>query len=249
MNIDFNNIDSKLLEDDDRIVAYLKGKMPAEEEIEFLKELEDNQELRERAIATARLVKGLKDVGSEQDSDIQRVILASNSHDMESATKIATEVSPVSKTKVISFTKTAKWVSIAASLIFVVWLGLSYNSYRNTTALGNQYDDVLSSSILVRGQETQTESEKKLMALFANVKENKNIKETIHELSLCWEVSTMDTYNDYTDYSMEIGWYLAIAHLKNNDKTGARSVLEKLILTSEDGSVVRNNAKKLLLRL
>ena len=33
MNIDFNNIDSKLLEDDDRIVAYLKGKMPAEEEI------------------------------------------------------------------------------------------------------------------------------------------------------------------------------------------------------------------------
>ena len=250
MNIDFNNIDSKLLKEDDRIVAYLKGKMSAEEEIEFLKELEDNQELRERAIATARLVKGLKDVGSEQDSDIQRVILASSKQDIEAATKKATEV-PIaaSKTHIITLSQAAKWMSIAASLICIVWLGFTYNSYRNTITLGNQYDDAFTSGMIVRGQETQTEAEKKLQGLFTNVKESEKIDDAIHELSLCWELSTMDTYNDYTDYSAEIGWNLAIAHLKNNDKKEAKAVLEKLISVSEEGSAVSAKAKELLEKL
>ena len=39
---DINNIDPRLLEEDDRIVAYLKGQMNAEEEQQFLKELENN---------------------------------------------------------------------------------------------------------------------------------------------------------------------------------------------------------------
>ena len=242
MNIDFNNIDSKLLEEDDRIVAYLKGKMSAEEEIEFLKELEDNQELRERAIATARLVKGLKDAGSEQDSDFQRVILASRKQDVDVAVNNAT----LTKAKVFSFVRSAKWLSIAASVFFIVWLGLTYYTYRNTTALGNQYDDVFTSDIFVRGQETQTEAEKKLLGLFSNIRDNKKIDETIHELTLCWELSTMDTYNDYTDFSAEIGWNLAIAHLKNNDRKEAQKVLEKIISISEEDSSISLKAKELL---
>ena len=67
MNTDINNIDPKLLEEDDRIVAYLKGQMSEEEEQSFLKELEDNPELKGKAISIARLVKGMKQVGSEQD--------------------------------------------------------------------------------------------------------------------------------------------------------------------------------------
>lgn len=241
MNIDFNNIDSKPLEEDDRIVAYLKGKMSAEEEIKFLKELEDNQGLRERAIATARLVKGLKDVGSEQDSEIQRVILASSRQDLESSIKKATQ----KKARVLSLSKTTKWLSIAASVICMVWFGLTYNSYRTTTALGNEYDDVFNSSMIVRGQENQTEAGKTLLKLFSNVKENKNIDKTIQELSLCWELSTMSIYNDYTDYSAEIGWYLAIAHLKNNNKNKAKVVLEKLISSVGDDSFINKKAKEL----
>lgn len=250
MNIDINNIDSKLLEEDDRIVAYLKGQMSLEDEYNFLKELEDNPELKEKAIATARLIKGLKEVGSEQDRDIQRVVLASSKQDLELATKNATrddfEVAGAPRTKAISISKTTKWLSIAASLICIVWLGLSYNSYRNTIALGDQYDDLFNSGMIVRGQETQTEVEKKLQGLFTNVKDNENINEVIHELSSCWELSTMDTYNDYTDYSSEIGWNLAIAHLKNNDKKEAKEILEKLISISEEGSAVKVKAKELL---
>lgn len=246
MNIDINNIDPKLLEEEDRIVAYLKGQMSAEDEQSFLKELENNTELKKKAVTMARLVKGLKEVGSEQDIDIQRVILASSKQDIEAATK---DPGAASKTPVISLSQAAKWLSIAASIICIVWLGLTYNSYKNTTALGEQYDDAFTSGVIVRGQETQTEAEKKLQGLFSDVKGNENIKEAIHDLSLYWELSQMDTYNDYTDYSAEIGWHLAIAHLKNNNKVGAKLVLEKLISIVPEGSLIEAKAKELLSKL
>lgn len=257
MNIDINNIDPKLLEEDDRIVAYLKGRMSAEEELSFLKELENNPELKEKAIAIARLIKGLKEVGSEQDRDIQRVIHASSKEGVESATKNAiqedSEVAISSQTNTISMNKPVKWLSIAASLICIVWLGFTYYSYRHTTSLGETYGVVFEESTIVRGEDkgegTSFEIEKKLQGLFSNVKENKNINDAIHELSLYWEQSTRDTYNDYTDYSAEIGWNLAIAHLKNNDKKEAKAVLEKLITVSEEGSAINNKAKELLEKL
>lgn len=334
MNIDINNIDPKLHEEDDRIEAYLKGQMSAEEEQKFFKELEDYPELKEKAISMARLVKGLKEVGAEQDRDIQSVMLASSELDVESVAKkamknnystISSEVAAFSASKAPKYEqeliaalrnsnqtineieelrilthnelekiglivrrefeeiglliqkeaeelrliqaqtqresadqpklkkktlpRTAKWLSIAASLICIVWLGFTYNSYRNTTALGNQYEEAFNSGMIVRGQETQTEAEKKLQGLFTNVKENEKIDDTIHELSLYWELSTMDTYNDYTEYSTEIGWNLAIAHLKNNDKKEAKAVLEKLISVSEAGSAVNAKAKELLKKL
>ena len=253
MNININNIDPKLLEEDDRIDAYLKGQMSAEEEQSFLKELKNNPELKEKAITMARLVKGLKEVGAEQERGIQQAILASSRQDVESAAKNATQVKAKvpaeSKVKILSLRKTAKWVSIAASLICIVWLGFTYNSYRNTTALGEQYDNAFETGVFARGAKVQTETEKKLQTLFHNVKENDNIENTIHDLSLYWELSTMDTYNDYTEYSAEIGWNLAIAHLKNNDKKEAKAILKKLISISEEGSAISTKAKELLLKI
>lgn len=333
MNTDINNIDPKLLEEDDRIVAYLKGQMSAEEEQQFLKDLENDPELKERAIIMARLVKGLKEVGAEQDRDFQSAFLASSEQEVETAIKdalqkedsisspevAAAEASfyeqgviaalrrsdqttreievlreltqrefeqieliiqrefeqlrllthrefediglliqeeakesrqtqtqeqaqiesidqPKSKQKTLR--GTAKWLSIAASLICIVWLGLTYNSYKNTTGLGNQYDNVIEK--ISRSQET--EADKNLRGLFSNVMENKNIDDAIHKLSMYWEISMMDTPNDYSDHSSEIGWNLAIAHLKNNDKKEAKAVLEKLIPISEKESKVNENA-------
>ena len=250
MNTDINNIDPILLEEDDRIVAFLRGQMSAEEEQEFLKELEKNPELKEKAIIIARLVKGLKEVGSEQDQNIQDAILASSEQDVETAIKNAMQAKDDdTPAKVISIRKTAKWLSIAASIICIVWLGFTYNSYRSTTALGNQYDDAFSSDMVVRGQETQSEAEMNLEKLFSDVKNNQNIEETIHELSLCWELSMKDTLNDYTNYSPEIGWNLAIAHLKDNNKKEAKKVLEKLISITEESSAVNVKAKELLGKL
>jgi Tfp pilus assembly protein PilF len=59
----------------------------------------------------------------------------------------------------------------------------------------------------------------------------------------------METYNDYTDYSSEIGWNLAIAYLKDNNKKDAKVMLEKLISSSEDSSAIHSKAKELLEKL
>ena len=50
------------IEEDERIVRYLQGKMTSEEEKSFFVELNNNADLRERAIIQARMIKGMKHV-------------------------------------------------------------------------------------------------------------------------------------------------------------------------------------------
>lgn len=269
---DINNIDPKLLEEDDRIVAYLKGQMTVEEEQQFMKDLENNPDLKEKAIVTARLVKGLKQVGEEQDKDIRGAFLASSEQGVEAVARKATQiketaivaeqeavhaerertgtyyrrVEPEMAAKTKPIRRVSSWLAIAASLVGIVWLGIGYINYRHTTGLGEEFGNVFSSSMIVRGADSPSKVEKKLEQLFTDVKENKNIDNAIHELSLCWEISQMETYNDYTDYSAEIGWNLAIANLKDNNKKEAKKILEKLITTSEEGSAIYKTSKQLL---
>ena len=163
-----NDIDTKLLEDDDRIEAYLKGQLSTEEEQKFLKDLEENPKLKEKAIVTARLVKGLKQVGLQQDQDIGDVFLSSSQDSVENAAKEAIKkacTSSETTTKTVSMRKTSKWLAIAASLVFVVWLGFEYNDYRHTTGLGEEYGDSFSSSMIVRGADSPIDAEKKLEVL------------------------------------------------------------------------------------
>ena len=252
------DIDPKLLEADDRIEAYLRGEMTEEEERRFLQELESNPLLKEKAVAIAHLIKGMKAVGAEQDQAIRQAFLASSEHSAKHAAKKAiedewrakhTNTEPVKamtkEAPIVSRRTLVRWLSVAASLILIVWLGYGYFDYRHTTGLGDEYGNQIDRGTVVRGAESATDAEKKLEALFADVKSGENLESAIHELSLCWELSTMETYNDYTNNSADIGWHLAIAHLKDNDKKAARQVLDKLISISEDGSAMKEKAKEL----
>ena len=78
MEVDINKIENRLLEEDDSIASYLKGQMSGEEEQSFLQELAEKPDLKERAIIMARLIKGLKEVGTAQDKETIGAILASN---------------------------------------------------------------------------------------------------------------------------------------------------------------------------
>jgi hypothetical protein len=99
--------------------------------------------------------------------------------------------------------------------------------------------------MISRGADSPSEAEKKLENLFNDVKDDRNIKDAIHELSLCWEVSTLETYNDYTDYSAEIGWNLAIAYLKDNNRRDALTVLAKLAVLYDADTVVGKQVREL----
>ena len=238
-----NNIDETLLLEDEKIVRYLKGKMTAEEEQEFMQELESNEELKSKAIATARLVKGMKEAGSARDEEIADEMLA---HEPNEITSFAKQVVRKKKTKIITFRKAATWLSAAASVALLVWGGFSFNDYRKTTSLGEEYSTVFSSSQFIRGGEDNAEIENKLAKLFDNVASKKDLDNTLHELSLCLEIAIQETYNDYTDYAPEIGWNLAVGHLRNNDKKKAKVVLSKLIDIAPEGTAIGDKARELL---
>lgn len=249
MEMDIHKIDDILFEEDDCIASYLKGQMSDEEELVFLKELEGKPELKERAIIMARLVKGLKEVGFVQDKEIISAILASNKQNVENATKNAIHgatIAPLTTTKVVFMRKPVAWLSIVASLVFIVWLGIGYNDYRNTTGLGQEYGNLsFTTEIVSRGSAISSAAEKRLERLFKNVQNNTDLNKTIHELSLCWELAAMETYNDYTDYSAEIGWNLAIAYLKDNDKDRASAVLAKMATLYDTDNVMGKQVREL----
>lgn len=244
MTTDNNHIDENMLLDDERIANYLKGKMTAEEEQAFLADLQADPELKVQAVAMARMVKGMKEVGTANDKELMSEFLAA---DADAVGVIAKDVSRAKKSgKVISWRKTVTWMSAAASVALLIWASIGYNDYRTTTGLGNQYATVFTSSLLTRGGETPTEVETKLTKLFDNVGNGKDIEATVHDLSLCWELSTQETYNDYTDFVPEIGWNLAIGHLKNNDRKQAKAVLEKLTTIAPSGTAIGAKARELL---
>jgi hypothetical protein len=242
MEKELDRIDPILLKQDDRITLYLKGKMTPQEEQAFLKELNNNPELKARAVALARLVKGMKEVGKTQDENVIGAILAADENDMKSVARNAT----TRKAKVVPMRTMAKWLSMAASILLVVWLGIGYHDYRTTTGLGEEYGTQFTTSQLTRGAGEPSEVDTRLAQLFDNVANKKDLDNTLHELSLCWELSTQETYNDYTDYAPEIGWNLTIGYLKDNNRKQAKAILEKLIDITHEGSAIGDKARELL---
>lgn len=244
MNTDNNHIDEKLLLEDERIANYLKGKMTADEERGFLQELQENLELKAKAIAMARMVKGLKEVGAANDEELAGELLAADSDEIKTVAKDTSALEK--KTKATNWRRTAAWLSAAASVALLILGGIGYFDYRSTTGLGNEYATVFTTSQLTRGGEAPTEAEERLAKLFDNVVNGKDLKETLQDLTLCWELSTQETYNDYTDYAPEIGWNLAIGHLKDNDKKNAKAVLEKLTDVAPSSTAIGDKARELL---
>lgn len=243
MTTDNNHIDENMLHDDERIVNYLKGRMAAEEELAFLADLQADPELKAQAVAMARMVKGMKEVGTANDEELMGEFLAA---DADEVGVVAKDASVAKKANVISWRRTVTWLSAAVSVALLIWAGIGYNDYRTTTGLGDQYAMVFTSSGITKGADTPTEVEAKLTKLFDNVVNGKDIEATVHDLSLCWELSTQETYNDYTDFAPEIGWNLAIGHLKNNDRKQAKAVLEKLSTIAPSGTAIGDKARELL---
>lgn len=241
----FNNIDESLLVDDERIVNYLKGKMTVDEEQMFLRELETNADLKAKAVAIARMIKGMKEVGAANDGELIDEFRANDIDKIKSIAQqmTTTQTDKAGKPKHITLIKV---FSAAASFALLLWAGIGYNDYRKTTGLGEEYATEFSSSQIIRGVGENTAVEEKLTKLFENVASKKDMDNTLHDLALCWELATQDTYNDYTDYAPEIGWNLAIGYLKDNDKKNAEKILSDLTIVAPAGTAIGDKARELL---
>jgi hypothetical protein len=220
-------MEETLYDNEERIERYLHGEMTPDEEAIFEKDLANDDILRRQAEAMARIVKGMETVGDEQDRLMVEKMKAANGK----------KLAPV------------WWMSIAASLVIIFTVGYHFYDRSQTIALGQQYAYVFSTETesLIRGEEDEDVANK-LNVLFDNAANGKDLKNTISQLEELWALAQSDTYNDYTTYEPYIGWNLAIAYLRNNDKKEAKCVLETLKTTCESDAVkdeVNNILEKL----
>ena len=226
MNDNENSVQEKDLQNDERITRYMQGKMNADEESAFMEELNSNEDLRNQAIAQARLVKGMKQVDEELKDAFREA-------DEQTIKRIAKEASETSVSKKSS----ARWLAIAASVVFIVFVGFKSYDYYDTTSLGKKFANTFPTSTIIRG-EANADVDTELTTLFNNVAEGKDLDNTTSRLKTLWEQAKQDTYNDYTDYSPYIGWNLAIGYLRNYEKVKAKAVLEEMKEMYLSGTVI-----------
>lgn len=217
-------MDETLYNNEERINRYLQGEMTQEEEVLFEEDLAKDETLRRQAEAMARIVKGMEVVGKEHDKEYIQKMKASRKR-----------LTPV------------WWMSIAAGLAILLTVGYHFYDRSQTIALGQQYAQVFPVETIIRGEEDE-DVVNTLTALFNNVANGEDIENTITQLDSLWALSQSDIYNGYTTYEPYIGWNLAIAYLRNNDKNKAKKVLETLKTTCENYAVkdsVNNILKKI----
>ena len=233
MNEKENIIQEKDLVNDERISRFLQGLMDADEETAFQIELKNNEELRNQAIAQARLVKGMKQVDEELKDMFRHT-------DEQTIRKIANRVTARKN-------RSTRWLAIAASIVFIVFVGFKSYDYYDTTNLGKEYANAFPTSSIVRG-ELNTDVESELKALFDNVAQNRDLDNTTSRLKTLWELSKQESYNDYTDYSPYIGWNLAIGYLENYEKAKAKEILKEMKQVYPEGTALGDKIREVLNR-
>lgn len=226
-----NIIQEKDLLNDERISRYMEGKMNADEESSFMEELKNNDNLRNQAIAQARLVKGMKQVDEELKDAFREA-------DEQTIRRIAKEASGSKKSS-------TRWLAIAASIVFIVFVGFKSYDYYDTTSLGREYANTFPVSTIVRG-ETNADIDTELTTLFNNVAEGKDLDNTTSRLKTLWKLSKQDTYNDYTDYAPYISWNLAIGYLRNYEKAKARNVLSEMETIYDNETIIGKKVRELI---
>ena len=231
MNDNENIVQEKDLLNDERISRFMQGMMESEEETAFMEELKNNTDLRDQAIAQARLVKGMKQVDEELKGAFREA-------DEQTIRSIVNDA-------VGRKNKSIHWLAIAASIVFIVFVGFKSYDYYDTTSLGRKYANTFPTSTIIRG-EVHADVDTELTMLFNNVAEGKDLDNTTSRLKTLWELSKQDTYNDYTDFAPYIGWNLAVGYLCNYEKAMAFDVLTEMVTIYDNKTVIGKKVRELI---
>ncbi|MCM1142396.1 MAG: hypothetical protein NC453_27825 [Muribaculum sp.] len=227
---------------EDKLNSFLKGEMTPAEEQEFKAFLESHPEQKKKAVAIARLAKAMQRVGVERDRTVIADIKAASKQDVENVVNSATG-KVVKKPNILPFRRFIVSFSAAASILLCIFGGYKYYKYDQTTTLGQEYLAYFPASEFSRGEGDNVSEQ--LQLLYGNITDKKDMDATIEELAQMWEASRMDEYNDYTEYMPELGWMLANAYLRDNDKDNALKVLDQLIDECPEDTAIGEKAREL----
>ena len=222
---------------DIQLELFLKNKMTEEEGKAFLSELQNNPDLRQRAQTMAAAIKNMKELKFEHGKKVVSRIECISERDFRREAKLT------QKARIMSL-RTIVRMSIAACLVGIISLGgYRYYIYNETIAIGNRYYAEIPSELVVRDADDVS---KQLTQLFNNVRNSEDLDNTILNLEEKFNMAISEDYNDYTNYINDIGWNLAIAHLKDGDRDKAVKTLELLISHSESDIVIEKCRKIIL---
>lgn len=231
---------------DELFDLFVRGKMSPDEEKAFKNKIKSDPELKERAKVLTYLIKNIKAVGEERAEtmlsaysqfssakEVRDVIIDS----IEKQEKLEKQEKKVKIRSII------QWSSIAAILIIGLFFGNQYYESYRVTSLADEYCIEYDMSSNLRGS-TDVSVEKELLALIGSITNGKELKQTIAKLEIIYNKAVSEEYNEYTDYSVTITWYMALAYLKDNRKEDAVIVLDKLVKDNPD-SAISKMAEKL----
>lgn len=227
---------------DEMLSRYMKGQMANDEEVTFKQLLKENDTFRNKAIATARLVQAMDQVGRDNDKETISSIRDVSLSDVEDISAKLCGTS-TNKPPILSFRRFVLSFSAAASILLCVFGGYKHYKYSQIASLGYEYLTYFPASEFSRGGSDDIEN--KLNGFYSNIETKSDLDTSINELKILWEESRSDSYNDYTVYMPEIGWLLANAYLRNNDKSQSLDVLDVLINEYPDGTAIGDRAREL----
>lgn len=251
------NNDIHNYEFDDTLNQYFKGELSREEESQFLHLLADNPELKRKAIDTARLASAMNHVGTEQDQEVIAEIQESNKQIISHLAKGITEIKNVqvgdavanhaSKHRILNVKRIMISFSAAASILLCIFGGYKYYLYNETTQLGREYLAYFPSGDFSRGEDDRLQAQ--LDGLYQDIDNKTDLAKVISTLESMWEQSKSETYNDYTEFMPEIGWMLANAYLRDNEKSKSIKVLSILADEYPADTVMGEKVRELISRI
>lgn len=206
----------------ERIERFLREQMSPEEHDAFLNDLKNDKDLREEAQMMALMIKEMKEEQIKQSEKLTEDVLA--------------EEKQAKKARIINM---VRWpLSIAAMLILIFGATLLWNRQSDTDALFTEYY----SSYTLQGESrgSDSEVEKELAMLFNQVGTEKDISTVIDKLQKIYD--SVDSEYEYSLYTDDIAWYLALAYLKVDKPEKSKELLKPLAENGNDLAIKLLNA-------
>ena len=222
---------------DDLTNRFLKKQLTSEEEAQYLNKLKEIPALRERAQVIALAVEQMGEVSKEASRDL----IGRIGKQSEAAFR---RVAQLPAKQVRLWPRVARYAAAASVIFFVGFGGYKYYQYDQTISLGAEYYQPMDA--IYRSPEDNTIKE--LAKVFKNVETGDNLTETITQLTKFYSLAKSDEYSDYSLYTVDIAWNLAIAHLKDNDRKAAIKILEEIIQDNQ-GKAIADKAAELIKKI
>ena len=222
---------------DDLTNRFLKKQLTSEEEAQYLNKLKEIPALRKRAQVIALAVEQMGEVSKEASRDL----IGRIGKQSEAAFR---RVAQLPAKQVRLWPRVARYAAAASVIFFVGFGGYKYYQYDQTISLGAEYYQPMDA--IYRSPEDNTIKE--LAKVFKNVETGDNLTETIAQLRKFYSLAKSDEYSDYSLYTVDIAWNLAIAHLKDNDRKAAIKILEEIIQDNQ-GKAIADKAAELIKKI